>query len=178
MSPISIFQAEAQALRLALSHCLAALVLPPYSMRRLRALCFRLGGADIAVGAEICGGVRMTGRTVRIGKGSFLGAGALIEANTSASVVIGSNVAIGPGVSILTSTHEIGDAAKRAGPSRAKSVTVESGAWIGAGATILPGVTIGRGAVVAAGTVVYCDVAPSMLVGGQPLRTIRELSSS
>ncbi|MDQ0128350.1 DapH/DapD/GlmU-related protein [Arthrobacter bambusae] len=119
----------------------------------------------------------MTGNTVRIGKGCFIGAGVLIEANTSAEVFIGTNVAIGPGTTILTSTHEIGDRGKRAGSPVARSVRIGDGAWIGAGVTILPGISIGNGAVVAAGSVIHKDVADSFVVGGQPTRTIRDLSS-
>jgi len=145
-------------------------------MRRYRALCYKLGGANIKLGVDICGGVRLTGHTVTLGKGSFVGFGVLMEANTSAAISIGENVAIGPGVTILTSTHEIGSPSKRAGIALAKSVRIEDGAWIGAGAMILPGVTVGRGAVVAAGAVVHKDVEASVLVAAQSIRTVRVLS--
>ncbi|WP_165962301.1 MULTISPECIES: DapH/DapD/GlmU-related protein [Arthrobacter] len=118
----------------------------------------------------------MTGSTVHIGKGSFIGADVLIEANTSAEVRVGENVAIGPRTTILTSTHEIGEHKKRAGNAVARSVSIGDGAWIGANATILPGISIGSGAVVAAGTVVHKDVPGSVVVGGQPVRLIRNLS--
>lgn len=166
---------ELRAIRLALAHCLASLLIPPYSMRRIRALFYRWGGVDVKLGAEICGGVRITGHTVTLARRSFVGTGVLIEANTSAKVSIGEDVAIGPKTMILTSTHEIGTPKKRAGLPRAKSVTIEDGAWIGAGVTILPGVTVGRGAVIAAGTVVHKDVEGSILVAGQSSRTIRSL---
>lgn len=45
--------------------------------------------------------------------------------------------------------------------------------WIGMNATIMPGVTIGDGAMVAAGSVVTKDVAPYMIVGGNPAKVIR-----
>jgi acetyltransferase-like isoleucine patch superfamily enzyme len=144
-------------------------------MRRFRALCYKLGGVDVKLGAEICGGVRITGHTVSLGRRSFIGTGVLIEAHTSAKISIGEDVAIGPKTMILTSTHEIGTPKKRAGLPQARSVSVEDGAWIGAGVTILPGVTVGRGAVIAAGTVVHKDVEASVLVAGQPSRTIRAL---
>lgn len=169
---------ELRAVRLALGHCAASLLIPPYSMRRYRALFYKAGGIDIAFGAEICGGVRITGHTVTIGKGAFLGTGVLIEANTSARIHIGANVAIGPKSVILSSTHEVGPYGKRAGPPKAECVTIEDGAWIGAGVTVLPGVTIGRGAVVAAGTVVHRDIDRSTIVAGAPQRTVRALEES
>jgi acetyltransferase-like isoleucine patch superfamily enzyme len=39
----------------------------------------------------------------------------------------------------------------------------------------LPGVTIGKGAVVAAASVVTKDVAPRMIVAGNPAREIRSV---
>jgi acetyltransferase-like isoleucine patch superfamily enzyme len=43
------------------------------------------------------------------------------------------------------------------------------------GAIILPGVTIGENAVVAAGAVVTKDVAPNMIVGGNPAKFIKSI---
>lgn len=54
-------------------------------------------------------------------------------------------------------------------------IAVGDYAWIGAGAIILPGVTIGEGAVVAAGAVVTKDVAPRMIVAGNPARVLRSV---
>lgn len=48
-------------------------------------------------------------------------------------------------------------------------------ASIGSGAVILPGVTIGEGAIVGAGSVVTKDVAPRVVVAGNPARLIRAL---
>lgn len=45
--------------------------------------------------------------------------------------------------------------------------------WIGHGAVILPGRRIGVGAVVGAGTIVTKDVAPYMVVVGNPARPVR-----
>ncbi len=63
--------------------------------------------------------------------------------------------------------------------SRVKTgaVRIEDDVWIGFKASILKGVTIGRGAVVAAGAVVTNDVPPFALVGGNPAKIIRMLSS-
>ena len=56
-------------------------------------------------------------------------------------------------------------------------IVIEDDVWIGAKSTILKGVRIGRGAVVAAGSVVTTNVEPFTLVGGNPAREIKKLSS-
>lgn len=45
--------------------------------------------------------------------------------------------------------------------------------FIGGGSTIMPGVTIGDESIVAAGAVVFDDVPPQSIVGGNPARLIR-----
>jgi acetyltransferase-like isoleucine patch superfamily enzyme len=52
------------------------------------------------------------------------------------------------------------------------SVTVESGAFVGAGAILLPGITVGVGAIVAAGAVVTRAVEAGVTVLGSPARQI------
>ena len=52
-------------------------------------------------------------------------------------------------------------------------ITVGSNCWVAGRATVMPGVTIGDGAVVGAGAVVTKDVAPWMVVGGNPAREIK-----
>ncbi|PRY21140.1 virginiamycin A acetyltransferase [Aliiruegeria haliotis] len=46
--------------------------------------------------------------------------------------------------------------------------------WIGAEAWIMPGITIGAGAIVASRAVVTRDVAPYVIVGGNPATSIRQ----
>ena len=50
---------------------------------------------------------------------------------------------------------------------------IGSDVWIGFGATIMGGVRIGDGSLGAAGSVVTKDVAPRMIVGGNPASIIR-----
>lgn len=53
-----------------------------------------------------------------------------------------------------------------------QGVVVEQMARIGANATILPGLRIGRGSLIGAGSVVTKDVAPGMVVAGNPARVV------
>ena len=53
-------------------------------------------------------------------------------------------------------------------------VTIGNDCWIGAGARIMSGVTIGDGVVVAANCVVTEDVPDYTIVGGNPMRKIRD----
>ena len=50
---------------------------------------------------------------------------------------------------------------------------IADGAWIGMRAMLMPGVTIGEGAVVASGAIVTKDVAPYMIVAGNPATPVR-----
>lgn len=124
------------------------------------------------------------GRHVKIGKWTFVNFGAtFLDGNM---ITLGDHVAVGPNVQFITDTHPLRPE-DRFGPPKegselpfsvvnyAHPITVDDYAWIGAGAIILPGVTIGRGAVVAAGSVVTKDVAPRMIVAGNPAREIRSV---
>lgn len=57
-----------------------------------------------------------------------------------------------------------------------KAVVIGDDAWIGCLSIILKGVTIGQGAIVGAGSVVTQDVAPFVIVAGNPAREIREIA--
>jgi maltose O-acetyltransferase len=75
-------------------------------------------------------------------------------------------------VKVLTESHDTSGGPGVLGPVVARGVTVDSGAWIGS-FSVLIGCHIGEGAVVAAGTVVRCqDVAPGVMVAGNPARVV------
>ena len=57
-----------------------------------------------------------------------------------------------------------------------KPVIIGSKVWIGANATILSGVSIGDGAVIAAGAVVNRDVPAHTVVGGVPIKVLKEIN--
>lgn len=59
----------------------------------------------------------------------------------------------------------------------AKPIIIEDHVWIGANCIILPGVTIGNGSIIAAGSVVYNDIPPMVVAGGNPAKVIRDYSN-
>jgi acetyltransferase-like isoleucine patch superfamily enzyme len=59
-----------------------------------------------------------------------------------------------------------------------RPIVVEDNVWIGRRAIIFPGVTVGRGSVVSAGSVVVSDVAPFLIVAGNPARKIASLTTT
>lgn len=129
-------------------------------------------GSPIVIGdhANFFRGSEMVG-PISIGDRVFINRDAYIRPKTT----IGDNVAIGPFVKLITDTHEIGPAHKRAGKSRFDPIVIGDGSWIGAAVTVLAGVTIGKGCIVAAGAVVTRDVPDNTMVGGVPAQHIRDL---
>lgn len=95
----------------------------------------------------------------------------------AAKVTIGNNVFIAPNCGIYTATHPLDVARRNRGLEYARPICIGNNVWIGGGVTLLPGVTIGDNVVVGAGSVVTHDVEPSVVVAGNPARTIRHLTS-
>ena len=83
-------------------------------------------------------------------------------------------VMIGPNVNIITSSHPLNVADRRA-YVEAKPIVIERNVWIATAATILGGVTVGENSVVAAGAVVTKDVPANSFVAGVPAQFIRSL---
>lgn len=124
----------------------------------------------IGASAKLFRGTEILG-PVTIGDHVFINRDAYIRPETT----IGDYVRLGPFVRLITDTHDIGPATRRAGKRRFDPITIGEGTWVGASVTVLAGVTIGRGCVIAAGAVVIRDVPDNTLVGGVPARFIRDL---
>lgn len=128
------------------------------------------------------------GGKITIGEWCYVGEGTRIWSQSS--IAIGNYVLIAHLVDIHdTNSHPIDWRERRLDteailsgtyrtPTQTVSapVTIEDDAWIGFKATVMKGVRIGRGAIVSAGAVVTKDVPPWTVVGGNPARTIAELS--
>jgi len=125
-------------------------------------------GDESRIGAfvEIQKGARI-GRRVKVSSHTFICEGVTIED----AVFIGHNVTFINDLypKATTAAGELQtDADWKVVPT-----VVRRGASIGSGSTILCGVEVGEGAVVGAGSVVTKDVAPGMVVAGNPARVLR-----
>jgi acetyltransferase-like isoleucine patch superfamily enzyme len=142
--------------------------------RRLRWGYLKLWLGSLGDRAGIQSGCRfLNGRKVFLGHRCVINFGCLMDGRKYL-IRIGSDVSIGPEASILTLGHDpqSPDFADRGG-----DVVIGDHVWIGYRAMVLPGVTIGDSAVVGAGAVVTKDVAPNMIVAGNPAKVIGQRQS-
>lgn len=134
---------------------------------RFRAAILRAGGISIGHQTLLLSGTKFVRYgSVTIGDGVFISYDCFFDADSDIS--IGNRVSVADHVRLITSTHELGEAKKRAGKNARKPIKIEDGTWIGSGVTVLPGVTIGSACVIAAGSVVTQDCAPNSLYAGIP----------
>jgi acetyltransferase-like isoleucine patch superfamily enzyme len=103
--------------------------------------------------------------------------GAIIDAQ--APVSIGERVMLGANCSLLTTDYHPLDAKERferiEATVRKAPIVIEDDVWVGANAIILKGVTIGARSIIGAGSVVTKDVAPGVVVAGNPARVVKSL---
>ncbi len=92
-----------------------------------------------------------------------------------APITIGADCQIGPGVQLLTPTHPIDPAMRRAKLEAAEPITIGDNVWLGGGAIVCPGVTIGVDTAVGAGAVVTRDLPAGVVAVGNPARIVREI---
>jgi maltose O-acetyltransferase len=110
---------------------------------------------------------------ITVGAGTFTNYG--LVALDVARITIGRDVQIGPNVQLLTPTHPMEPALRRAKFESAKPIVIGDNVWIGGGAIILPGVTIGHNSIIGAGAIVTHDVPADVLAVGNPARIVRSL---
>ena len=113
------------------------------------------------------------GYRITVGASCFVNWGAVFQ--DTGPITLGDAVMLGPNVQLLTASHPLDPARRRAGWQRAAPIVIGDNAWLGGGVVVLPGVTIGADAVVGAGSVVTRDVPPGVLALGSPARVVREL---
>jgi maltose O-acetyltransferase len=113
------------------------------------------------------------GYLTEVGERTFINYGAAIL--DCAKVTIGDEVQIATNVQLLTATHPLDAAARRAARESAQPITIEDGVWLGGGVIVCPGVTVGENTVVGAGSVVVKDLPAGVLAVGTPARPIRDL---
>lgn len=88
-----------------------------------------------------------------------------------APIRIGAQSTVSQGAFLCTASHDISNAKN---PLVSRPVIIESQAWVAADAFVGMGVTIGEGAVVGARAVVFKDVEPWTVVGGNPAKYIKK----
>lgn len=113
------------------------------------------------------------GSNISIGERTFVNYG--LVALDVLPISIGSDVQLGPNTQLLTPTHPLDPALRRAKWEAGRPIVIEDNVWLGGGVIVLPGVTIGRNSVVGAGSVVTRDVPPNVLVVGNPAGFVRRL---
>jgi len=140
-------------------------------------------GARVIVGDQACvrervdiGDDVVVGRGVLVENDTTIGALTKIQADAyiTAYSTLEDNVFIAPRV-ITTNDNFMGRTERR--HELIKGPTVRRGARVGGGAILCPGIVVGEEAFVGAGAVVTKDVAPRMLVVGNPARVLRSVSA-
>lgn len=115
------------------------------------------------------------GYQTHIGAHTFINFG--LMALDVARITIGDDVQIGPNVALLTPTHPVAAAPRRAKWEAALPITIGDNVWLGGGVVVLPGVSIGANSVVGAGTVVTRDLPANVIAVGNPARIVRHLDA-
>lgn len=126
-----------------------------------------LGGAVISANVNICSHCFIendvvVGNRVTVKSGVQLWDG----------VRLADDVFVGPNVTFTNDKRP----RSRQHPESYPITRVEKGASIGGGAVILPGITIGERAMIGAGSIVTKDVAPGVVVLGNPAREVGDSS--
>lgn len=109
---------------------------------------------------------------IAIGDYSLLCPGVRISA--AHEISIGNSCMVAQGAFITDSDwHGIYDRSLSVGKS--EPVIIGDNVWIGDSAMICKGVTIGDNSIIGAGSVVLKDVAPNVIIGGNPASTVKVL---
>jgi maltose O-acetyltransferase len=116
------------------------------------------------------------GTHIGIGSSTFVNYGCV--ALDVADIVIGDACQLAPNVQLLTATHPIDPAARRAGWESAEPIALGDDVWLGGGVIVCPGVTIGDDTVVGAGAVVTRDLPAGVVAVGNPARVVREITDA
>jgi acetyltransferase-like isoleucine patch superfamily enzyme len=152
-------------------------MLPATRMFGPKRFLLRLLGFELAPGCRIAGGVKFYGKgRVTIGADTWVGLGCTFVVAPDAPVTIGARCDIAPQTIFHTGSHEIGDAARRAGAGYSRPIVVGDGSWVGTRCTLLAGATIGAGSIVAAATtVIPGSYEANVLLAGSPAVVKRKL---
>ena len=116
------------------------------------------------------------GFNISIGAGTFVNFDAVFL--DTSPIRIGEACQLAPRVQLLTATHPVDPAPRRAGWEYGAPIAVGDNVWLGGGVIVCPGVTIGDDTVVGAGAVVTRDLPTGVVAVGNPARVIRPIGEA
>ncbi len=135
-----------------------------------RCFLLRLFGAKLGRGVRVYASARIWAPW-NLTMGDFSVLGDYVDCYNVAPIEIGAHSVISQYSFLCAATH---DPDQPAFPLIAKPIRIGARAWVAADAFVGPGVTVGEGAIVGARASVFKDVAPWIVVGGNPARKIRD----
>jgi acetyltransferase-like isoleucine patch superfamily enzyme len=146
----------------------AFLLVPPFTLSRLRVWVLRACGVRIGFASFVWGAPSLIGpgsiaARLRIGSHCGFNDGCLFD--LAAPITFGDHVSVGHQVRFIARRDAIGGSHPDV-EGRPAPIVVGDGAWIAARCTIMGGVSIGAGSVIGAGTTITQDVPPQTLVTG------------
>ncbi|HZO95845.1 MAG TPA: sugar O-acetyltransferase [Gaiellaceae bacterium] len=115
------------------------------------------------------------GTNIAIGAGTFVNYDCVML--DVAPIRIGRACQLAPRVQLLTATHPLEPAPRRAGWESGSPITLGDNVWLGGGAIVCPGVAIGDDTVVGAGAVVTRDLPAGVVAAGVPATVQRALGA-
>lgn len=142
----------------------------PRFLSPLRVASLRLFGARIGNKVLILGGAKIW-CPWNLEIGDYSAVGFDVEIYNFAPVKIGEQTVVSQYSYLCTASHDYEVQDMRL---YWKPITIGPQCWIAADAFIAPGVTIGEGSIVGARSVVTKDVAPWIVVAGNPARYIKK----
>lgn len=144
----------------------------------LTPLVLKLAGfSEVSASSRIYPDIKIKGvRNLTIGDHTYIGANVEIVGAFDSRVVIGERCDISDHVSIVTGSHQICSAQRRAGRGISKNVEIKSGTWVGYRSTLLPGVVVGSGCIIGASSVVTKSIPDNVIAAGNPAAIIKRLT--
>lgn len=142
----------------------------PRQLWIFRRVVLRVFGAQIGRHVHIYPTVKIAVPwTLSVGEASAIGDGAIIY--SLGPIQIGERVTVSQYVHLCAGSH---DYSQPDLPLTKPMIRIGDGAWICTEAFVGPGVTVGTQTIVGARAVVTKDVAPGLIVAGNPARTLRQ----
>lgn len=152
--------------------CHPLFALSPRPLWGWRRMLLRVFGAQVGNGTHIYPTARITMPwNLIIGNDAAVGDRAILYA--LGPITLGDRATVSQGAHLCAGTHDIADPARQL---LTPPIVIGSDAWICADAFVGPGVVIGAAAIVGARAVAMKDVAPGMIVAGNPARIIRSIA--